>query len=514
MTAAERVDDNAKHPAMQALLDATPEQRRKAIKGMPPRDRVRLLYDWTFWARRSQLWRPGPEMHTFYLAGRGWGKTATGGGAVQYVAEHPELAGGRKKQGRWDRDHGNGAVIGIAGRTANDVNETMLYGPSGLITRSPPWFRPRHFASRKLLVWPNGCVARLMSGDVPDSFRGPNFGFVWTDELAHWAKLKRSLSMLKLTLRHGKNPRAVHTTTPIGVEPLVEMLFALDDARLPRPARPGEPELQGFAIKDRVRIVKGSTYDNAANLASDFLSETVAEYEGTEEGDQELHGIILFGARGAPWRRDWIERCEPDDVPELALVVVGVDPTVSDGEINDNDEPCECGIVCVGVGVDGMVYVLEDASGVMSTREWGAKAIEVAERHGADFLAVEENNGGELVETALRYVSPRRRRIRIHRVRATKDKFKRAGLVAPMWEARRVRHVGSPRRFVKVEHQMCNFDPRKGPRGQLSDRMDALVWAMLAAVGDGTDRRRLRALSDPAAWRKIAAELRARSRGR
>src|SRR5690606_24250371 len=108
---------------------------------------------------------------------------------IRHVAGHAELCGGRAKRNASDRHHGEGGWIGIAGRTANDVNETMLYGPSGLMTISPPWFRPRHIASRKILVWPNGVRARLMSGDTPESFRGPNFGFLWCDELAYWKKL-------------------------------------------------------------------------------------------------------------------------------------------------------------------------------------------------------------------------------------------------------------------------------------------------------------------------------------
>lgn len=511
-------DGHAQSHALRLLLDSDPDEVNKAIKALPPRQRVRLLYDWGFWGRSDQVWRPGPEIHTFYLAGRGWGKTRVGAEAVRYVAEHPELAGGRARRGAWDRDHGQGAIIGIAGRTANDVNETMLYGPSGLMSICPPWARPRHYSSRKILVWPNGTVARLMSGDVPDSFRGPNFGFVWTDELAHWAKLAKSLRTLKLALRHGERPRAVHTTTPLGVAELLAMLFAIGEDGMPRPAREGEASLQGFALKKRVRVVVGSTYDNAANLADDFIAETVGEYEGTDEGEQELHGVIMLGRKGAPWRREWIKRCEPDDVPDLVAIFVAVDPTVSEGEIVEDDKPCECGIVVGGLADDGRLFVLEDASGVMSTRTWGAKVVQLVRKWDADAAVVEDNQGGELVETAIAIASPKSR-VRVRRVHATKSKYKRAGLVAPLWEAGKVFHVGNPRGddrnpggFIRLEHQMCNFDPNKPEKSQRSDRMDAVVWLALAAAGDGTDRRRLRKFSNPEAWDRIRTALAANVR--
>lgn len=500
-------------PALRALLDAEPEEAKAAIKALPPRERLKLVHDWSFWGRESQVWRPGDEIHTFYLAGRGWGKTRVGAEAARFVAANPWLAGGRRPRDRYDRKNGEGAVLAIAGRTANDVNETMLYGPSGLMTISPPWFKPRHYPSRKILVWPNGAVARLMSGDTPASFRGPNFGWIWTDELAHWARLKKSLMAMRYTLRHGENPRGVHTTTPIAVDDLLRMIFATDESGMLIPARGDEPALQGYRLKRRVRVVHGSTTDNRANLATDFLLETVGEYDGTEEGEQELHGVILFGAKGAPFKRDWIQRCEPEDVPELLEVLVAIDPTVSDGERTSEDEPCECGLVVGGLGVDGRLYVLEDASGVMSPGQWARKAHDLADKWDADRFVAEENQGGSLIEGALRAARPKGRRRKILLVRATQSKFKRAGLVAPVWEFGKAIHVGNPRRFVRLEFQMCNFDPNKPERSQASDRMDAVVWLALAAIGDGTDSSRLSGLSNVDAWNRIARAMRGRIGG-
>lgn len=492
------------HPALRRLLSLTPQERRRAIKSLSPRDRLRLVHDWKFWGRAEQQWEPGNAIHTFYLSGRGWGKTRTGAEIVRKVASRPWLCGGRRPRNAYDRDYGVGGWIGIAGRTANDVNETMLFGESGLMNIGPPEERPRYIGSRKRLVWPNGVVARLMSGDTPDSFRGPNFGFLWTDELCYWRKLSKCLSVMRMTHRHGRNPRAVHTTTPLGIPELIGMLFQLDETGQPLQAMDGDRSLQGLKLRDRVDVIVGSTYDNAANLASDYMEETVGEYAGTEEGAQEIEGMILFDVAGAPWKREWIQRCEEDDVPELVSIVIGVDPTVSDGEKTASDEACECGIVVVGVCEKGDLYLLEDLSGVMSTSTWGNVVAQAYKRWDADLVCVEDNNGGELVETVIRMG---RNRVKIQRCRAGRNKYTRAGLVSPVWEHRRAYHVGHPRRWVRLEHQQCTFDPKKNERAQLSDRMDALVWAVLGALGDGTDRSRIRGLSNAAAWNKIRQRL-------
>ncbi len=63
-----------------------------------------------------------------------------------------------------------------------------------------------------------------------------------------------------------------------------------------------------------------------------------------------------------------------------------------------------------------------------------------------------------------------------------------------------------------MEHQMCSFDPNKPERSQSSDRMDAVVWLALAAAGDGTDKRKLRGLSNAEAWRRIARAVKERRR--
>jgi phage terminase large subunit-like protein len=440
------------------------------------------------------------------LCGRGFGKNWTGAHIVDHVAKNPELCGGRAKQHDGDRNHGEGGVIGIAGRTANDVNQTIVYGPSGIMTLAAPWFRPIHKRQDRLLIWPNGVIARLFSGDVPESFRGPNIGFFWGDEMAHWKKLAESWSMVKLTLRHGKNPRGIITTTPLGVTELVKLVYECKDG-IPLPAKPGTYNDGRYQLNPKTRVVRGSTYDNAANLAENFLEEVVADFEGTELGAQELHGVIILGIPGALWKQDWFRRCNPDEVPELSAIVVAVDPAVSEGQ-----DACETGIVVVGVDAKGDLFLLEDASGKHTPEAWALEVLRCYEKWDADWIAGEENQGGALIEGNLRHHKPRAR-FKFQGVRATQDKAKRASLVNGMWQAGRVRHVGRldlPNKFLKMEYQLTHFNPNRPAKGQPSDRMDAVVWAALSLLAGGSDKRRVQAMSNVQAWRNIREQMQRR----
>lgn len=489
---------------LEALLRLDEPTRRKVIKSLSREARARIAYDWRFWGRADQVWRPSPEKYTLYLAGRGWGKTRVGAEAVQWLAEHPEHVGGRPRRGPDDRDYGIGGVIGIAGRTADDIRETMLHGVSGLITIAPPWCRPVYQPSKRRVVWPNGVVGRLISGDKPQQARGPNLGAVWGDELAHWQRLAETWSNIELSLRHGRDPKAIITTTPLGVRTLVELCYQCDDDGMPIVAANAE----GFALNPSSRIVRGSTYDNAANLARSFITEIVAKYEGTRLGEQELHGAILLGIPGALFKRDWFHRCDADDVPELVRIVIAVDVAVS-----QNPDSAETGIVVAGLGVDDRIYLLRDLSGAHSPNEWASLVVKHYRDDDADAIVCELNQGGNLVEANIRSIKAARR-IKVEGLRAFKSKRQRWSLVAGLWEQGRVVHVGPTRHWLKLEHQLTHFDPDKPERAQMLDRGDAATWAAISLLGGKDDRRALRALGRVDAWRRIEGELSRRMRSK
>ena len=94
------------------------------------------------------------------------------------------------------------------------------------------------------------------------------------------------------------------------------------------------------------------------------------------------------------------------------------------------------------------------------------------ERHQADQIVVEVNQGGDLVEDVVRQVSEM---VPIRKVHATRGKHTRAEPVAALYEQGKVGHVPG---LDALEAQMRAMT-RSGYRGRGSpDRLDALVWAM------------------------------------
>lgn len=354
-----------------------------------------------------------------------------------------------------------GALIG---RTAADVRGTMVEGESGIIACSPPWFRPKwepSYGDAGRLVWPNGSLAVGYSAETPQALRGPQHHWGWLDELAAWRRMRAAWDMFRFGLRLGARPRTCITTTPT---PSVLIKELVSDRR------------KGPDGLPLVRIVRGSTYANRANLAADFLAELLAKYEGTRLGRQELDGEILEDKPGALWTLRRIEETRlgapgmPEAMPDLQRIVVAIDPPISSKEGAD-----ECGIVVAGLGADGHGYVLADESERgLDPRQWAEKAAGAYYTHGADRIVAESNQGGEMVGTVLRQVDAN---LPVRLVTATRGKYLRAEPVSALYAQGRVHHAGV---LKSLEDQMCDHTPDfdRAKAGYSPDRLDALVWAL------------------------------------
>jgi predicted phage terminase large subunit-like protein len=178
---------------------------------------------------------------------------------------------------------------------------------------------------------------------------------------------------------------------------------------------------------------------------------------------QEIMAEDIEDIPGALWKRKWFDEFRKDEIPELAKIVVAIDPATTSKATSD-----EVGIVCAGIGIDGRYYVLADRSGIMSPDAWGNRAINLYKEFNADRIIAEVNNGGDLVETVLRTIEPH---ISYTAVVASRGKITRAEPVAAMYEQGKVSHIGN---FEELETQCSEYIPGdKSP-----DRMDALVWAI------------------------------------
>ena len=386
-----------------------------------------LEFDWRAWARPSQLAPEGDWVTWLRMAGRGEGKTRS---ASEWIRQRVVQREAR--------------AIALLGRTPADVRDVMIEGESGIMKVFPPEIKPYYEPSRRRITFHTGAIAHTYSSASPDELRGPQHDTAWTDELATFRTFD-SWHNLQLGLRLGA-PRQVVTTTPRPLRVLREI------------------------IKSPYSIVsRGATYDNRANLAPTFMTQILERYEGTHLGRQEIYGELLEEMPGALWRRDMIEHQPAPSRDDLTRVVVGVDPSISDGETS-----AECGIVVCALDKYDNFWVLDDATTRGSPLIWANKVIASYRTFNADRVIAEENQGGKMVEAVLRQID---NNVSYRGVHASQGKQARAEPIAALYEQSRIFHASF---FNDLEDQMCVWVPGIG--GDSPDRLDALVWGMTELI--------------------------------
>lgn len=397
-----------------------------------------LLHDWRFLARSNQLPPDGDWQNWLILAGRGFGKTRTG---AEWARE--ELKAGASR-------------LGLIAPTASDARDVMVEGESGLLAvcwagdkthSGEPLGRPQYEPSKRRLTWANGAIATLFSAEEPERLRGPQHDRLWCDELAAWKYLRETWDMAMFGLRLGDRPRTCITTTPKPNQVLREI------------------------IKDRRTIVtRGSTFDNAGNLAPTFLQAVRDKYEGTRLGRQELNAELLDDVPGALWTRDMIDAARKDvRLPEMQRIVVSIDPSGTAGDQDDGDS---IGIIVAGKGVDGHGYILADRTCKLSPDGWGRRAVAAYHEFKADRIIAERNYGGAMVEHVIKTVD---RTVPYQEVVASRGKVVRAEPVAALYEQGRVKHTAD---LELLEDQMCAMTGDGFLGDGSPDRVDAAVWAL------------------------------------
>jgi len=149
-----------------------------------------------------------------------------------------------------------------------------------------------------------------------------------------------------------------------------------------------------------VVVTRGSTFENAANLAPPFLEAIRKRYEGTRLGKQELFAEMLSDTPGALWSSDMVERAnDVGKLPDMRRVVVAIDPSGTRGASDGGDS---IGIVVGGLGVDGLGYILADRTCKLSPDGWGRRAVDAYREFKADRIIAERNFGGAMVEHVIR----------------------------------------------------------------------------------------------------------------
>ena len=425
-------------------------------QGVPAGDLGRAASDFLRkYELRPPSWKPWPHQVPptgdwygwLLLAGRGSGKTDA---SANYVNAHvmgpPCLTGPTP---HW---------VGIIAPTLGDAVTACYAGPSGIRAHNPD-VTLRQSAGGTVLRWPNGSEAKLFGASSPEDVErlraGGNRCLYWLEELAAWRYLQTCWEQVRFGLRTGPRPHWVASTTP-KPRPLIKKLAKETPANV---------------------VVTTATTDDNPSLQASVREALFDEYGGADIGRQELYAELLEESRDALWKRQTLSdyRIDPDDLPKLNRVTVGVDPSGGVGEQ---------GIIVAGRAVlslpdqrTGRVrpvsegYVLADRSCALSPHGWGRRAIQAAIDFEADDIVVERNFGGAMATGVLvdaaEYMGIT---IPIREVVASRGKRVRAEPVAALAERGRHHMVGI---FGDLEDQLCTWTPESDVS---PDRLDAMVW--------------------------------------
>ena len=376
-----------------------------------------------------------------YLAGRGTGKTRSAAEWLCWKAI-------RRPKTRWL----------VAAPTFGDVRDVCAEGESGILRILQEYNMLRsngYNRSMGDIHLRNGSRIKLISGEKPARFRGPQFHGGWLDELATFNR-PETFDQARIILRlPGERPQLLVTTTPQPV-PLIRNLLDAPD----------------------VVISRGQTGDNVQNLTEDYLATLEAMYGGTRLWRQEILGEMLDDVEGALWTAEMFVW---EDAPlEWKRVVISIDPAITNTATSD-----ETGIIVCGKAQDNRLGIIADYTCKDSATGWAKRALEAYRMHNADLIIVEDNQGGDAWSDIIHSIDPY---APVKQVNAGgKDKAARAGKVAALYEQHKVFHVKHRdnegreiKHLARLEDQMLTWksDDPKSP-----DRLDAAVYGLTELAG-------------------------------
>lgn len=429
-----------------------------------------LMLDWRgWWARPKQLPPEGRWRSWGFLGGRGMGKTRS---CVEFINH--------------EVDAGRATRIALA---AQKLDRTIGMQVQALIDTAPPWNRPEWIDSKLRLVWPNGAYALALTPEVPGEIRGDNYDLSWVCELQSWptATMEEAFDNFQLSTRVGL-ARIVWDCTPKRRHPI--LLGLLDAAK-------ENPEIH--------HVVRGTIYENAANLAPGVIADLERKMKDTQRGKEELLGEMLSEEEGATCEQEWIDQARRPRPDVLLRKVISIDPAATDRAGSD-----ESGVCVAGLGHDGQAYVLADLSGKHAPHILASMVLDTYVAEGCDLVLIETNKIGLYATQNLRAVAqtkglgvvvvdknwiPQRvpRTVFVREIFSRGDKAERAQPLSTAYQRGRVSHViGADLR--QLEEVLTTWVPQPGRKVRSPDRLDACVGAVvellsLATIEQAADPR-------------------------
>ena len=416
-------------------LQLLPRDRQLDVLSRMSRKQRELITSehWSIMARPSQraMWDE-PWKIRGQVTGRGTGKSRSGGEAT--VEAH--------------LDHGE-FLTGIAGQTLRDT-KTVMAAEVMKASRRRGYTAELHDVLEyglSVIIDGGRWISRLFTAEEPRSFRGPNVGFMWADEIATWAGFDKEISedhpwsTAGMMVRVGAG-RTMFTTTPRYSELLLSLIDSPDTL-----------------------ITGGHILENAHNLTPGFVQDKLDQYGNSRLGRQELAGELLTDIAGAMWSTQLLDgtRVLPNDVPPLGLTVLAVDPASTSNTWSDYS----------GLAVAGShlreAYLLYSDRVKLEPDDLANHIVSVAREYNVDYVVAEVNGVGAMLPALLGTVDSS---LYVSQAHAGPGKYIRAEPVHALYEQGRVHHVGSDHRYLEAEQRAFTRTSKR------KDTVDALVWAI------------------------------------
>jgi len=217
----------------------------------------------------------------------------------------------------------------------------------------------------------------------------------------------------------------------------------------------------GFnGINGDTTYIHTSYLDNISNLNQSFIDKAEAlKAVNIVKYEHRFMGAWIDEVEGALWNDKIITRVTSH--PEFKKVCIAIDPSVTSKDTSD-----ECGIICLGLGMDDKVYIFRDETGIYTPLAWCNKAIFLHDEYRANCIVAEINQGGDLVETVIHQI---KNAIKVEKVWSKQGKILRAEPVVSLYEQGLVCHMPG---LAKLEYEQTTWTPDEG---YSPGRIDALV---------------------------------------
>jgi len=434
---------------------------------------------WVDTARPPQIPPDTEWSECGYLAGRGFGKTRVG---AEWLA-------------RAAYEDASGYDSCVIAPTYQDIKFTCFEGESGILSVLPPDLLAEHNKSDMLIRIKNiaGGVSTIrgFTAEKPERLRGPQHTRGWFDEMAAWQYDEETWDMAMMGMRLGANPQVMWTTTP-RPKALIRRLSVPQEGRV---------------------IVRGSTFDNKANLPDSFFKQ-LEQYEGTVLGRQELYGEIIDPEESGIIKRSWFRMWPAKTpLPKFDWIIMSLDTAFTEKTLDSkgDPDPTACGVWgifyhekranvmlldCwedylgmpdlvrrvkrernVSYGDDQDTAIIKPMFGSSKPRLSGRKP---------DILLIEDKGSGISLRQHLE-----REGIEAYAYNPGRaDKLSRLHIVSPVFAQKRVwlpeseKHPGKPRTWVEpLLAQLCSFTG--GGSIKHDDHVDQTTQAMRLALDKG-----------------------------